>query len=172
MIKNQHFHSRSFGIDKDLKQLKMKKIILLLLTLPLFGTLQAQETTNFTFNHLALSVKNLNESATFYKEVLGLQEITNKTKIEGIRWFSFGEGKELHLVSFLKEPVTINKAVHFALSTSNFEAFIKTLEAKKIIYSDWPGNANKVSFRTDGIKQMYFQDPHGYLIEANSVSQN
>lgn len=149
----------------------MKKIILLLFLLPFFGTLQAQENPNFNFNHLALSVKNLDESATFYAAVLQLEEITNKTKIEGIRWFSLGEGKELHLISFLKDPVTINKAVHLALTTSNFDSFIKTLEAKKIPYSDWPGTVNKVNIRADGIKQIYFQDPNGYWIEVNSVGQ-
>ncbi len=149
----------------------MKKIILLFLLLPFCGTLQAQENPNFNFNHLALSVKNLDESATFYAAVLGLQEITNKTKIEGIRWFSLGEGKELHLISFLKEPVSINKAVHLALTTFNFDAFIKTLQVKKIPFSDWPGTADKVNIRADGIKQIYFQDPNGYWIEVNSVGQ-
>lgn len=149
----------------------MKKSLLPLLFLFSFGIVQAQETTNFTFNHLVLSVKNLDESATFYKEVLRLQEITNKTKMEGIRWFSFGEGKELHLISFLKEPVMINKAVHFALSTSNFDAFIKTLDAKNISYSDWPGTPNKVNIRADGIKQIFFQDPNSYWIEVNSVGK-
>jgi catechol 2,3-dioxygenase-like lactoylglutathione lyase family enzyme len=146
----------------------IKKTMLLLITFSFFGMVKAQD-INFTFNHIALSVKSLDKSAAFYKEVMQLQEITNKTKIEGIRWFALGEGKELHLVSILKEPVTINKAVHFALTTSNFASCIKYLNINKIIYSDWPGTPNKITIRADGIKQIYFQDPDGYWIEVNSV---
>ncbi|MFX7090852.1 hypothetical protein ABTH94_22500, partial [Acinetobacter baumannii] len=77
------------------------------------------------------------------------QEITNRTKSEGIRWFSLSDGKELHLVSTVKAPVTINKAVHMALTTSNMDGLIKKLVANNITYSDWPGTLNKVTVRAD-----------------------
>jgi lactoylglutathione lyase len=151
----------------------MKKITVLLIAVVFSGLLQAQETgaPTFTFNHLALSVKNVDRSADFYKKVLNLPEITNRTKMEGIRWFSLGDGKELHLISILKENVAINKAVHFALTTVDFDAFVSTLDKMKIEYSDWPGAPHKVNMRADGIKQIYFQDPDGYWIEINSVGQ-
>jgi len=148
----------------------MKQISLFIIALALSASAQAQESISvFTFNHLALSVKDVDRSADFYSKVLNLQEITNKTKMEGIRWFSLGEGKELHLISLLKENVTINKAVHIALTTSDFDTFIKTLDRMNIAYSDWPGTPHKINIRADGIKQIFFQDPDGYWLEVNSV---
>ena len=151
----------------------MKKISFLLIAFILSGFLQAQDasTINFTFNHLALSVIDVDRSAEFYKNVLNLQEISNRTKIEGIRWLSFGDGKELHLISILSEKVKINKAVHFALTTSNFDALIKSLTEMNVTYSDWPGTPNTINIRADGIKQIFFQDPDGYWIEVNNVAQ-
>lgn len=150
----------------------MKKITLFIFLLTFVGFLRAQNVSTFslTFNHLALSVKDVDRSAEFYEKVLNLHEITKKTKIEGIRWFSIGEGKELHLISILKENVTINKAVHLALTTPDFDAFIETLDNMSITYSDWPGTPQKINIRSDGIKQIYFQDPDGYWIEVNNVA--
>jgi lactoylglutathione lyase len=127
-------------------------------------------TFGFTFNHQALSIKDVNRTVAFYKNVLGLEQITNRTQMEGIVWFSLGEGKELHLVSVLKEEVKINKAVHIAITTPNFDVFIQHLEKNKIVYSDWPGKLNTITTRADGIKQIYIQDPDGYWIEINSVA--
>jgi len=151
----------------------MRKILLLLIVLSFIECIQAQDTTSitFAFNHLALSVKDVDASADFYKKVLKLQEITNRSKFEGVRWFSIGEGKELHLISIIKENVIINKAVHLALTTPNFDAFIKTLDSMKLAYSDWPGTPHKINIRADGIKQVFFQDRDGYWIEVNSDGQ-
>ena len=80
----------------------MKKLILVSVVV-LFSKLTiGQENTSFSmsFDHLALSVDDVEKSAEFYRTILNLNEITNKTKVEGIRWFSLGEGKELHLISY------------------------------------------------------------------------
>ena len=151
----------------------MKKIVLLTVITMLTLQLRGQDNTSFnlTFNHLALSVKDVNQSADFYGNILKLQEITNKAKLEGVRWFSIGEGRELHLISIIKENVSLNKAVHLALTTPNFDSFVKMLEKMNVVYSDWPGTLNKINIRADGIKQIFFQDPDGYWIEVNSVAQ-
>jgi hypothetical protein len=89
----------------------------------------------------------------------------------GIRWFSLSEGKELHLISVIKEEVRVNKAVHFALKTPDFDRFVTKLVSLNIPYSDWPGASNKITNRADGIRQIFFQDPDGYWIEVNSVEK-
>ena len=151
----------------------MRKISLLLIGLSFTFFVQGQDKTsfNFTFNHLALSVKDVDHSIDFYKKVLTLKEITNRSKIEGIRWLSLGEGKELHLISILKDPFTINKAIHLLLTTPNLDSFAKRLDILKIAYSDWPGAPHTINTRADGIKQIYFQDPDGYWVEVNNIGQ-
>ena len=146
---------------------------LLLLLLLTSGAVRAQNAPvpAFTFNHLALLVKDVDRSAAFYTKTLQLQEITNRTKLAGVRWLSLGEGKELHLVALVKTPVTVNKGIHLALATARFDAFLQGLDAWQVPYSDWPGTAHAVNRRADGVRQVYFQDPDGYWIEINDVGR-
>lgn len=151
----------------------MKKFRLLSVFLGLSSLVRAQDTVNYHFNmdHLAISVTDVSRSVNFYTSVLHLKEIENRTKKEGIRWMSLGENKELHLISTTPGPVTINKAVHLALTTPRFDDFVKELQQKHIPFSDWPGTPGKITVRTDGILQLYLQDPDGYWIEVNSVAR-
>lgn len=143
---------------------------MLLLAILFVGVLRAQEQPTLSFNHVALSVKDLDRSATFYKTVMELPEISNKSGLEGIRWFSLAGGRELHLI-LNKEQVVINKSTHIAFACSSFDGFLKRIGDLNIPYSNFAGKPQAVNIRGDGIKQIYFQDPDGYWIEVNSVGE-
>ncbi len=65
----------------------MKNLILLTIIMIFSGNAQAQKKSaaNFTVNHWALSVTDVDRSAEFYRTVLDLKEIVNRTKMDGIR---------------------------------------------------------------------------------------
>lgn len=130
--------------------------------------------SKLVFNHLALSVKDLGVSADFYGRVLNLPELSKELRAKGVRWFSLGEGTELHLISheyYKGRQVVINKAVHLALATSDFEGILKRLDSHKVPYGDWKGTPKQVETRSDGVKQIFLQDPDGYWIEINSAGE-
>ena len=146
----------------------------------------SEATENVTENNQTFTIV-LNEAQTFLDEVVisasrtperifespvsverfGLKEIKNTASDSKTRWLSIGEGKQLHLIPRPNAEIKINKAIHFALTTSNLNSFIKHLTVLEIDYSDWLNTPNKDYIRKDGIKQVYFQDPNGYWIEIN-----
>ena len=121
----------------------------------------------FTFNHIALSVKDVDESVQFYQKVFQFEEIKNTASDSKTRWMSLNQGKQLHLIPRPNFEIIINKAVHFALSTPDLENVISNLKHLKIDFSNWKDVPNEITLRKDGIRQIYFQDPNGYWIEIN-----
>ena len=147
----------------------MKKPLLLSIFLLLnYAAIAQTNSFNFSFDHQAIMVKDLSVSAAYYKEVLGLTEIDNKTGKSHIRWFSLGGDKSIHLITGDNNAVALNKTIHLALKTPDFDAFVKHLEAMKIEYWDWEGKKGKVAVRNDGAWQVYIKDPDGYWIEINN----
>lgn len=127
---------------------------------------------NTTFDHQAFVVSDLDASADFYQEILGLKEITNETGNPNRRWFSLGGDLQLHLLADEMEGVKVNKSIHLAVRISNFDEFVENLRNRNIPFSDWPGVMNQVTTRPDGIKQVYIKDPDGYSIEVNSRAED
>jgi catechol 2,3-dioxygenase-like lactoylglutathione lyase family enzyme len=125
--------------------------------------------SNLRFDHRALFVHNLDTSAGFYSEILRLKEIENKTKPPSIRWFSLGNGVQLHLIAGDTEGIALMKQIHFALSVPDFDDLLKYLDEKKAEYSDWSGQKRSSNVRADGVRQIYLQDPDGYWIEINDA---
>ncbi|MDO6802904.1 VOC family protein [Wenyingzhuangia sp. 1_MG-2023] len=122
----------------------------------------------FSFNHVAISVKDVNKSVNFYQKVLKLKEIKNTASSSETRWLSLGDEKQLHLIPRPHLEVTTNKAVHFALATADINAIINHLKTLDITYTDWLETPNKDYVRDDGIQQFYLQDPDGYWVEINN----
>ena len=124
------------------------------------------------FDHISLHIRDLAKSARFYSEILGLEEIENKTYRPEIRWFGFDGRRSVHLISGGADPPPqrpINS--HYALSSAHFEEAIKFLKEKGIEFCDSKGKRGEIGFRADGVRQIYFQDPDNYWIEINEAHE-
>jgi len=118
------------------------------------------------FSHIAVLVKDVEESGTFYGEILGLKEVEEPFKDGLHRWFQLGEAT-LHLIQEPWEELVFRRSNHLCVSVADLGAFIEKLDAHHIAFEDARGNKNKIHIRPDGIRQIFFRDPSGYWIEAN-----
>ncbi|MFC0184154.1 Catechol 2,3-dioxygenase [Pseudarcicella hirudinis] len=123
-----------------------------------------QKVPVLSYNHVGLAVKDLKASATFYREVIGLEPLDVPDNLLAIRrWFKIAPGQELHLLLGREQPVANNdkNGAHFswtipANSADGIEAYLKT--------KGLPYHRQK---RFDGAYQIYITDPDGYVIELN-----
>lgn len=122
-----------------------------------------------SFDHYTIKVDELERSSSFYRQVLGLSEIENRTYKPHIRWFSLGKSAELHIVKGNTDEIQTNVGVHLALKLRDFDNFISHLNDQGITPHDSKGKPDNITTRTDGIRQVYFQDPDGYWIEVNEA---
>lgn len=117
------------------------------------------------FNHLALEVKDIRATNNFYLNVLGLLPVTVPDDLKKIRaWFDIGNGQQLHFLAGRTVPVNNHRnGSHLCLSVDSMEIAKKYLSDIEIIYHE--------QIRFDGVTQLYFEDPDGYLIEFQEKSK-
>lgn len=146
--------------------MRMRALSFILISFLMMNTLNAQNIFNLNKDHDAILVSDLNASAQFYGEILGLKEIPNGGLPDHIRWFQLGNKIQLHIIESDATPET-QKGVHMSLNTDKLAELMQFLEAKNIPFENWPGEPGTTNTRPDGVKQIYFQDPDGYWIEIN-----
>ena len=132
-----------------------------------FQAAVAQDRPSITINHVALHVNDLKKSGEFYGNVLRLNEIPEPFK-DGLHlWYSIGPGSQLHLIERVNEEAVVpGKTTHLCFRVASMEDFIANLDRLGIDFSNWPGTAKTPTIRADGVKQIYFQDPDGYVWEV------
>lgn len=113
------------------------------------------------FNHLALHVKDIPASAAFYRDVMGLKPVPVPDNLKTTRaWFDLGDGQMIHLLDGRSAPISHDRnGSHFALFVENIQKSEQFLKARNIPYHR--------QVRFDGVVQIYFSDPDGYLFELN-----
>lgn len=151
-----------------MKPVILKLIVALILIVP--HNTNAQIKKHPTLNHVAVYIYDLQKSADFYKDIIGLENIPEPFHDGRHVWFRVGDHSQLHLIGGAKSVTEHGKDSHLCFSVSSMEDFIDNLNKNKVQYYNWPGEPNKVTIRPDGIKQIYFKDPDGYWIEINNDS--
>ena len=116
--------------------------------------------TILELNHVALFVADVERSARFYRESLGLPVLPRPDFDFPGAWFRLGAVQELHLIGGrLKGPVDEqSRSGHFAMQVADVAATAAELKAKGVVFRG-PGR------RPDGALQIFLEDPDGHLVE-------
>ena len=125
---------------------------------------------SYRLDHIALLVRDLEESARFYTEVLRIREVPNPMGGELFRWFEFGNNQRFHMQAGDIGKVHVEKGTHFAFTAADFDEVLAFLRGKEIPFSDFKGTPGAVNVRPDGMRAVFLQDPNGYWIEINDFS--
>jgi lactoylglutathione lyase len=120
-------------------------------------------------NHVAFFVADLQPSADFYREVVGLEPIPEPFKDGKHAWFLIGPKTHLHIISGAEKRLPTEKRSHLCFTVPSVDDFRARLTARGILYENLVGQKNSVTVRPDGVKQIYFQDPDGNWLEINDA---
>jgi len=121
----------------------------------------------YRLDHIALLVRDLDESVRFLTETIGLTEMPNPMGGTAIRWIDIGDGRRFHVQAGDIARVHVEKQTHFALTAHDFDAVIARFRDTGVVFSDMKGTPGAINTRPDGMRAIFLQDPNGYWFEIN-----
>ena len=130
-------------------------------------------------HHVSIPVSDLERARQFYRDVLGLTEISRPSfRLPGA-WFRIGETQELHLIAGNSDAtfrgtrgLDPNDA-HFAVRVGDHEQVLELLRGKG--YRENADDHDPMAMRTStgaGYPQLYILDPDRNVIEINTDSRH
>ena len=113
------------------------------------------------FTHVSVHASDLHESARFYKELFGMEEIPAPDFPFPVLWLRVGD-LQLHL---FQSDAPAPSGHHFGLDVDDFEEVYKKVRQLNVIDgSDYSSNVYELP---DGAVQLYLRDPAGNMVEVN-----
>ncbi|MDQ1912010.1 VOC family protein [Paenibacillus sp. GD4] len=117
-------------------------------------------------HHVSITVSDLERSKTFYREVIGLQEIARPPFDFPGAWFAMGAaGQQLHLIvhegETRRQSGIDTRDGHMAIRVSSYKATRAWLDRQGVAYEARPR-------AKAGFPQIYVLDPDHNIIEFNA----
>jgi catechol 2,3-dioxygenase-like lactoylglutathione lyase family enzyme len=113
------------------------------------------------FNHVNVSVEDVDSAVEFYETVLGLERIPSINSTVPGAWFRVGDA-QLHLTERGGSAPTVH---HFAVTVDDFEAVFDRAVERDALDEDTFGSA--LYEFPDGAVQLYLRDPSDNLLECD-----
>ena len=113
------------------------------------------------FTHVSVQAYDLEESARFYKEMFGMEELPSPDFPFPVRWLRVGD-LQLHL---FESDAPAPQGHHFGIDVDDFEAVYK--RANDLGVGIGGGYFSNVYELPDGALQLYIRDPAGNMVELN-----
>ena len=111
--------------------------------------------------HVSVHAHDLEESARFYEELFGMEEIPAPDFPFPVRWLRVGD-LQLHLFQS-GDPAPMTH--HFGIDVDDFEAAYR--KVRELGVGEGSGYFSRVYQLPDGAVQLYVRDPAGNLVEIN-----
>jgi len=115
---------------------------------------------NYRLNHASLIISDINVSLTFYRDVLGLQQVDRPDLGFPGAWFQLGD-QQIHLLELENPDPTTGRPVHggrdrhVALNVEALAPVKDILDKNGIVYT----------MSISGRKALFCRDPDGNAIE-------
>jgi catechol 2,3-dioxygenase-like lactoylglutathione lyase family enzyme len=128
-------------------------------------------------HHVALTVTDLERSRRFYREILGLKEISRPPFDFPGAWFQLGAAQQLHLIVHTNPTFRTGKGLdsrdsHFAVRVPEYWPVVEELRSKGYRDEGAEDEFQRMIVQphaTAGFPQVYILDPDRHVIEINAA---